>query len=175
MIMRKISGWFILLCVVSASLLNSGTVRRKQTGITKSQTAGIKLKDKLEELKDGEKGPATPTFGWYGGKNGFMSAPPFSKDQPTPTDGQPELPLVSEVELSESAVSGDTEDDQDSRDGWDEGWADESVKEDEALPVKADTEEDAAWSADEEALPAGADTSKDKEASKWDKDWWDEI
>jgi hypothetical protein len=174
--MRKIPGLFILLFVFVAAFLNSGTVRRKQTGISKAQTAGIKLKDKLEELKDGEKGPATPSFGWYGGKNGFMSDPPFSKDKPSNVAEKAVVPVVSEVELSPSGSSTAKVNDADDSEGWDEDWADDDGdeggnKEDEALPPKDDTEEDV----DRPDSPENSDTSNDKKSSKWDKDWWDEI
>jgi len=171
--MRKIPRLSILLLVFVVAFLNSGTVRRKQTGVSKAQTAGIKLKDKLEELKDGEKGPATPSFGWYGGKNGFMSDPPFSQDKPSNEEDKVVVPVVSEVELSPSDSSTATVGDEDDSEGWDEDWADDDGlnKEDEALPPKDDTEEDV----DEPEYSKDSDTSKDKKSSKWDKDWWDEI
>jgi len=171
-IIRKIPGMLLVLGVCAAAFLNSGTVRRKQTGVSKAQTAGIKLKDKLEEVKDGEKGPATPSFGWYGGKNSFMSEPPVSKDKDEPASEMvQEVPEVSEVEFLSPPASEAEGAPSEEQEPWDEDWAEDDLKEDEALTATADIEE----APDEEDSPQAADTSEDEKASKWDKDWWDDI
>ena len=170
-IARKIPGLLLVVCVCVAAFLNTATVRRKQTAVSKAQTAGIKLKDKLEEVKDGEKGPATPSFGWYGGKDGFMSEPPFNKDKPESSIAA-EVPPVSEVELAQPQLPSGEEYSEESVESWDDDWAEDEAKENEALPSTADTEE---VTAQLDFPPEDADTSEDKKASKWDKDWWDEI
>lgn len=173
--MHAISRVLVLLLFFCAAVLHLGTVRRKQTHMTKAQTEGIKLKDKLEELKDGEKGPATPSFGWYGGENGFMGEPPLNREEEPARIEVSAYPTVSEVDLplqgTPAVVESDKEDSGEDE-VWDEDWdSDDSAKEDEALSAKDDIEGDA----DSVESAPSRDTPKDKESSKWDKDWWDEI
>ncbi len=167
-IMRKIPVFLFFFSLMLAAFLNMGTVRKKENAVIKTQTAPIKLKDKLEEIKDGEKGPATPTFGWYGGKNGFMGAPPFEKSkasthlEPPPPVSEVDLSMEDQVLPSAAETPADSPDfiEEDEGGGGEEDWED-----DESLPAKADTEGD--------ALPAAKE--EDGDQKKWDKDWWDEI
>jgi len=170
--MHRSWSFLFIACLLMIAVLNVGTIRKKDSAVSKTQTAGIKLKDKLEELKDGQKGPATPTYGWYGGKNDFMGEPPFSDEAPE-SEKKPPIPEVLEVNLPY--------DSQDSREGddsetegmdWGGDWVGESFNGPEALPAEADNQEDSVF---KEAAARSSDTSSDDEASKWDKDWWDEI
>ncbi len=145
------------------AFLNMGTVRKQVDPILKTQTAPIKLKDKLEEIKDGEKGPATPVFTWYGGGNKFMVAPPFdmTKVQPLPAEL---VNKVSEVDVEEKKMA----DSQVKEPNWGPGIND---KEPESLAPKADKGEDVAASRKQES----PENKKQDSASKPEKDWWDAI
>lgn len=164
--LKMIPARFLLVYLLAAAFLHMGTIRKKETAVSKAQTSGIKLKDKLEELKDGEKGPATPTYGWYGGNNGFMGDPPFVEPNTEPVRESP--PEVTEVDWGDT---GGTETGERDEFGWSEDWLGTAQKNDEALPSEADTLEDVP----ETVETPETDTSEDTDASKWDKDWWDEI
>ena len=149
---RRFSTLALFAGLIFSALLNTGTVRKKNDPILKTQTDPIKLKDKLEEVKDGEKGPATPVFSWYGGGNKFMIHPPFDQEKAKEAPAEP-ANKVSEVDVAEKA----------------EEVAED--KEPESLAPKADTAEDA-------APPKTKKKGKSKKSgkgSKWEKDWWDEI
>ena len=46
-------------------MINLGTIRKKENPILKTQTNPIAWKDKLEEIKDGVKGPPAPSWKLY--------------------------------------------------------------------------------------------------------------
>ncbi len=72
MIQKKISGFlFILFCLTFLT----GTVRKHEDAITKSQTDPILHKQKMEEIKDGEKGAPTPSWKLYP-KEKFLAKSP---------------------------------------------------------------------------------------------------
>lgn len=75
------SGNFPLLMFVAIftlGVLHMGTIRKKEDPIRDTQTDPIAYDQKMEEIKDGEKGPATPTFQFYE-KEEFMTEPPADK------------------------------------------------------------------------------------------------
>ena len=51
--------------VIVMSSFNLGTILDKKDPITKTQTDPISYKDKMEEIKDGEKGAPSPSFEFY--------------------------------------------------------------------------------------------------------------
>ena len=57
------------------SLVNMGTIRRKDDPVKKTQTDPITLKAKTEELKEGPKGAPTPLWNLYP-KREFLTDPP---------------------------------------------------------------------------------------------------
>lgn len=70
------------LWVVGASvfmLLNMGSIRKQEDPIVNTQTNPILYKEKMEEIKDGEKGAPSPTFKYYE-KADFMTDPPFNSE-----------------------------------------------------------------------------------------------
>ncbi len=168
----RLPAGFLILLLVVIFMLNTATVRRRKSAILRTQTDPIKLKDKMEEIKDGEKGPATPQFGWYGGGNGFMSKSPVGVQAPAEPakTKEPEEPFgVTEVDEPKPAPKAPDAlpQEENSRDE----FADED--QDEQISGKADNAEDT-------AAPAGKGNVSEKEAAvagsdKKDKDWWEEI
>ncbi len=66
--------------LLSVWMLHAGTVRKKDDPILNTQTNPIALKDKMEEIKDGEKGAPSPSFKNYP-KSQFLTEPPM-EDKP---------------------------------------------------------------------------------------------
>ena len=127
-------------------------------------------------VKDGEKGPATPVFGWYGG-NKFMVEPPFDK---MGAGAKPAGPAnkVSEVDAGQLENDATETEDFEEESGFEEFGEEEAgtdeIDEDEleSLPPEADKREDAG------PLPGSAEKqagAKEPDSEKWEKDWWDEI
>ena len=112
---------FLILVLV----LNSGAIRRERDIITETQTDPISLKKKLEELKDGEKGPTTPSFEFYEGKDFQTKAPvdnkPAGAEEQAAKDDIPQYgdPVPENLE-------GIEEEKQSEDDWWTEGWGGES-------------------------------------------------
>ncbi len=171
----KLRKEFLVPLLVMSLLLNTGTVRRKRDALLRTQTDPIKLKDKMEELKDGEKGPATPQFGWYGSSNGFMGAPPVSPKKNIAEKGaaQDAEPYgVTEVDSIEGENAPPVPAAQPVE------AAEERSEEDgnENLADKADNEEDVAQPSSVETVKsAEKGTKKEPNAKSNDKDWWEEI
>lgn len=65
----------MLAFLVVAGFANLGTIRKKEDPILKTQTDPITHKQKMEEVKDGEKGAPLPSFRLYE-KPHFLSEPP---------------------------------------------------------------------------------------------------
>ena len=163
---KRVPPILFLTGLILFAALNTATVRKRTSPILKTQTDPIKLKDKLEEVKDGEKGPATPVFGWYGG-NKFLIDPPLDKkkdEKPAPEPAN----KVSEVSVEEQKPEENAP--ENSGQGPEENSA-PAAKEPESLPPKADTVQDAARPQEQNA---GGHKPQDG-ASKGEKDWWDEI
>ena len=71
-----------------------GTIRKQEDPITKTQTDPILYKQKLEETKDGEKGPPTPSWKLYP-KEGFMADSPVeNKKEEVQPEPQSRIPNV---------------------------------------------------------------------------------
>lgn len=95
-----------------------GSIRKNQDPILETQTSGILHKDKMEEIKDGEKGAPTPSFKLFD-KFGFLAEPPINEEQknienengylPDSNAVLPENPIPDEV----YEAMGNTPDDED--------------------------------------------------------------
>ena len=66
--------------VIGCVVLNMGTIRKKPNPILKTQTDPIAYKDKLEEIKDGIKGPPSPVWKLYA-RNGFLTEAPVDSNK----------------------------------------------------------------------------------------------
>lgn len=98
-------------------ILQLGSIRKKDDPILKTQTNPIAVKDKMEEIKDGEKGAPSPSMTFY-------SKETFLTDAPTKTFAEEE-DLVSQQKddaelLFEEEVSGGSNNEEED---W---WLDES-------------------------------------------------
>lgn len=106
-------------------LLHSGAIRRERDIILETQTDPISLKKKIEELKDGEKGPTTPTFEFYEGRD-FQTK--------VPVDNNPEAAGIPQVhdhipqygdQVPEN-LEGIEQEKQGEDDWWTESWGGET-------------------------------------------------
>ena len=108
--------------VVLGSLLNIGTIRKKEDPILKTQTDPIAYKQKMEETKDGPKGAPMPSFNLYP-KERFFSDPAVgdAKGEESSMDSS------AKEKVSEVAVPQEEESE--------EWWGDEAPEAEE-IPVK---------------------------------------
>jgi len=170
---RRLPAVLLVFLLAIVFLLNTATVRRRKSAVGRTQTDPIKLKDKMEEIKDGEKGPATPQFSWYGGGNGFMGKSPVgtrASVKPAKTK-KPEAFDVTEVDDKSKLVPKKPEalpekEDRGEAELWDED-------QDEQISDEADNGEDTSAPA-EESHVSGSEPESAASESK-DKDWWEEI
>lgn len=107
-----------------------GTVRKKDDPILRTQTDPIAYKDKMEEIKDGEKEAPSPSFRYYP-KSRFLAEPPVEGRDGDKQETQ-EVPEAEEVgeeeedpelELEDWWLEEDVEDreeDSDIMDAWDD-------------------------------------------------------
>lgn len=80
--MKSKKSWvFLFLGVFVISILNMGTVLKKDNPIQKTQTDAIAHKQKMEEIKDGEKGAPTPSHRLYA-RSEFLTEAPYEKMTP---------------------------------------------------------------------------------------------
>lgn len=106
-------------------LLHSGAIRRERDIILETQTDPISLKKKIEELKDGEKGPTTPTFEFYEGRDFQTKVPvdnnPETAETPLVHDHIPQYgdPVPENLEGIEQEKQGED-------DWWTESWGGET-------------------------------------------------
>lgn len=76
MIQKKISGFlFIIFCLTFLT----GTIRKQDDPIRNTQTDPILHKQKMEEIKDGEKGAPTPSWKLYP-KEKFLAKSPVENE-----------------------------------------------------------------------------------------------
>jgi len=61
----RIPNRWMLLWLAGCLFLHMGVIRKEFDPIKNTQTDSISYKQKQEELKDGEKGPPTPSFKFY--------------------------------------------------------------------------------------------------------------
>ena len=77
----------ILAVIMMISVMSIGAVRKKENPILDTQTNPIAFKQKMEELKEGEKGAPTPSFEHYS-KEEFLVDPPVSEVEEAPSTEQ---------------------------------------------------------------------------------------
>lgn len=89
----------VLLVIASLSFSQIGAVLKKDDPVGKTQTKGIRYKEKMEEIKDGEKAPPQPSWTFYP-RNKFLTESPVEIEKepadippsylPGPNDAIPE-------------------------------------------------------------------------------------
>ncbi|MBI3307517.1 MAG: hypothetical protein HYZ84_06915 [Candidatus Omnitrophica bacterium] len=93
----------IFLLLILCFMLHAGTLRKNEDPILKTQTNPILHKQKMEEIKDGEKGAPAPTWKLYP-KEKFLAEAPVAEDKkeqtPEPSDRIPvaEEPIPENLE-----------------------------------------------------------------------------
>ncbi len=118
----------LLVSLLLIFTLHAGVIRKERTPIQNTQTDPIALKKKLEELKDGEKGPPTPTFEFYEGRNFQTKSPvgnqPEEAGVSQPQDHIPDFgdPVPENLEGVKKEPAED--------DWWAEGWGQDDTKKD---------------------------------------------
>jgi len=125
--MKKIT-LFLSVMIVVIGFLNSGTIRKKEDPILKTQTDPITYKQKMEEMKDGPKGAPTPSFKLFPKEN-FMSDPSVGAAKEEPQQNALAQEDVSEVSVSEGEES-------------EEWWGDEKMDDSPASGETSNNEEE---------------------------------
>ena len=148
----------MIVFVGALALLQMGTIRRKEDPILKTQTDPILYKQKMDEIKDGEKGAPSPSFRHYD-KAGFLAElpvenPPKAGHNPAPAipqvgDPIPENLSEEKTELPASVPA-------------------PALKEEVPVP-QADIADQAA---DEVGEEVGMEDASSDDGSKNDDDWW---
>lgn len=72
--------YILIIGLLTVFVLNMGLVRKKENPIRDTQTDPILYKQKMEQIKDGEKGPTTYSMQFYK-KEKFFTEAPFSEDE----------------------------------------------------------------------------------------------
>lgn len=75
--------------------LNLGTIRKKDDPILNTQTDPIAYKEKMEEIKDGEKGAPMPSVTLYA-KEKFLAEGPVAKGKTDEAEEKSKKPLTPE-------------------------------------------------------------------------------
>lgn len=117
---------FLIFCLG----FHTGVIRKKHDPILDTQTDPIKLKKKLEELKDGKKGAPTPSFRFYDKSEDFQTKTAIEDDKVTTqgisSQNIPDLgdPLPENLEgLEEDWWAEDWEEaEAESEQNWQEAW-----------------------------------------------------
>lgn len=105
----------VVALLFSVLMLHAGSVRKKDDPILNTQTNPIALKDKMEEIKDGEKGAPSPSFKHYP-KSRFLTEPsiedyPNSESEaPEESLAEGEEPLIEDLGEYEDAEEPEEED-----------------------------------------------------------------
>ncbi|MFA6599853.1 MAG: hypothetical protein WCU74_02400 [Candidatus Omnitrophota bacterium] len=88
------SFFLMVVGVVAVGFLNMGVIRKKDDHVAFAQTDPILYEKKMEELKDGEKGPSMPVMTLYA-KSDFLTKSPVRDEAgqaPSAPEGE-EAPL----------------------------------------------------------------------------------
>ncbi len=118
----------LLILLIAVFVLHAGVIRKERTPIQNTQTDPIALKKKLEELKDGEKGPPVPTFKFYDGREFQTKSPvdnkPAQDESRQSKDQIPEFgaPVPENLEGQQKEPAQD--------DWWSESWGQDDTKKD---------------------------------------------
>jgi hypothetical protein len=151
-------GWIITgLCGIA--ILNLGTIRKKDDPILRTQTEPISVKEKLEEIKDGEKGPPTPSFQLYP-RNGFLTEPPFETGKAAAGQLQAKIPELGEPIPEDLGGTEELE-------VGDEWWAEEQTKIGEQEGAKAEGEK-----TESSETPDSSKKEVRNVKGQADEDWW---
>ncbi len=147
---------FILICL--AAVLNLAAVRKKEDPILLTQTNPIAYKDKLEETKDGEKGPPSPTYKFYP-RNKFLTEPPVETEpEESPVHEEGEIPEWGDP-IPENL----------------EGWEDESFEgKDSSKEQEMPKIEGESLVEGETAVPAELSQEEKEPAEEQTQEWWQE-
>ncbi len=120
----KRNPFCLVLMLTAFFVLHVGSVRKKDDPIRNTQTDPIALKDKMEEIKDGEKEAPLPSFKLYP-KSRFLTELPMESEKKTEVNEQ----AFPEKEVSATdAVQGQEQEEKEakleekSKDGSDQDW-----------------------------------------------------
>ena len=105
------------LCLIG--ILHSGTIRKERDPVEETRTSPIAYKAKMEEIKDGVKGPPTPSFTLYS-KSRFLAETPMAI-------GDEGLEAETQAEAEEEGETG----------GEDDWWVEELGEEPEGEEIDA--------------------------------------
>ncbi len=122
-----LAGGMVLCC----SLLNMGTIRKKEDPILKTQTEPISYKQKMEEMKDGPKGAPMPSFNLYPKERFFTDpavGPAKAEEAKDKVSDQANVPEVEEVSPEE---------------GSEDWWSEEGKDSEPPLDRKSNPDQDA--------------------------------
>ena len=123
--------------VLVLSLLQLGTIRKAEDPILSTQTNPIAHQEKMDEIKEGEKGAPSPSFKHFE-KEKFLIDPPMEKmEEETENLEDAYIPRLGEPlpDHSEEAVSAE----KDEKEWWYTDLGDDSELKD---PVKQDVSQD---------------------------------
>jgi len=116
--------------------LNLGTIRKEKTALEKTQTDPITYQKKMEEIKDGPKGPASPSLKFYPQEK-FLADPPMEeeKDKSDQEVGFEALPEdVKEGAGAEEVQDGEAVPEED----WWVDWDENAFKEEDPIDESAE-------------------------------------
>lgn len=124
----------VVALLFSVLMLHAGSVRKKDDPILNTQTNPITLKDKMEEIKDGEKGAPSPSFKHYP-KSRFLTEPSIENN----LDSESEISEESPAEWEEPLIEDLGEDWWEEEEGEGEGLDENSFKEIDGKDVAEET------------------------------------
>ena len=73
--MKKLRSYLLIAVFILTGILNVGAILKREDRIAQTQTDPILYEQKMEEIKDGEKGPSMPAIEYYKGA-GFLTTAP---------------------------------------------------------------------------------------------------
>ncbi len=104
----------LLFLLLAVFCLNTGAIRKNDDHVVQTQTDPILYEKKMEELKDGDKGPSMPVMSIYK-KSNFLSQGSVNREAPAEAPKKEPQAAIDELreELSDDlggSVSGDAPD-----------------------------------------------------------------
>lgn len=117
---------FLAIFVLVFVALNTAAIRKKDNPVVRTQTSPIDYNEKMEEVKDGEKGAALPTMDIYPKAN-FMTASPVKTDKQV----EMEEPVQKNPEAEDFVIEDEVSTGEDEGDWWldDDSASDSSTEE----------------------------------------------
>ena len=131
----------IVVILAAVWCLHSGTIRKKDDPIRKTQTDPIKYEEKMSEIKEGIKGAPSPSLRFYLDKK-IQLDPPYEVTETGEDDWEEIFPELEEDELylyedegyeDESRLDAEEVMSEEDLDSW--WWDENTVKENEQLDV----------------------------------------